>query len=111
MPSKATHEIVKVVGGIAWLVGLILLFVNAALALLVLLIALILSVLSLVWTRQRRHDDLLEAAKGGAASAAARAPVPKDTQARAAELESLRAAGTISDDEYERKRQLIIDDI
>ena len=56
MPSKATHEIVKVIGGIAWLGGLILLFVNAPLSVLVLLIALILSILSVVWTRRRPTD-------------------------------------------------------
>ena len=56
MPSKAAHEIVKVIGGIAWLGGLILVLVNAPLGVLVLLIAFVLSILSLVWTRQRPTD-------------------------------------------------------
>ncbi len=56
MPSKPAHEIVKVIGGIAWLGGLILLLVNAPLGVLVLLIAFVLSILSLVWTRQRLTD-------------------------------------------------------
>ena len=56
MPSKATHEIVKAIGGIAWLIGLILLFVKAPLGVLVLLVALLLSILSLVWSRQ--HADV-----------------------------------------------------
>ncbi len=56
MPGKATHEIVKVVRVIAWLVGLILLLVNTPLGVLVLFIALVLSILSLVWNRQRPTD-------------------------------------------------------
>ena len=56
MPSKPAHEIVKVIGGIAWLGGLILLLVKAPLGVLVLLIAFVLSILSLVWTRQRLTD-------------------------------------------------------
>ncbi len=98
------HEVVKIVGGIAWPVGFVLLFVIPTFGILVLLLAIVLSVLSIVWTRQRRHAELVQATRPPTTT-------PKATDARLAETEELKASGVISDAEYTQMRQRILDEL
>ena len=79
-PSPSAHTAVKVVGGIAWIAGLVLLFVAPPFGFLVLLVAVVLSILSLTWTRQARHEEVVAAAGGG--SAPVRAPDRSVVQVR-----------------------------
>jgi hypothetical protein len=53
---------VKVVGAIAWVAGLVFLFLFPPFGLFILFIAAVLSILSLTWTRQARHDEVVTAA-------------------------------------------------
>ena len=62
-PSSSVHTMVKIIGAIAWLAGLVLLFLFPPMGLLILLIAIVLSILSLTWTRQARHAEVVAAAK------------------------------------------------
>lgn len=55
------QEGIKLVGGLAWAAGIILLFVAPTLAVIILLAALALSVRSIQMTRERRHKELLDA--------------------------------------------------
>ena len=105
--KKGVHEVVELVGGIAWLVGLVTLFILPPLGLLILLVAIILTILSVVWTRQRRHQELVQAASPKAVPTVA----PKTPQDRLAALDELKASGSVSDDEYEQQRRRILDEI
>ena len=105
--KKFVHEVVKLIGGISWLVGLIMLFVRPPLGIVILLFAMVLTILSVTWTRQRRHDELV----GSAARTAAAPTSPKGTVARLAELDELKALGAVSDDEYAQERKRILKEI
>ena len=65
---------------------------------------------SVVWTRQRRHNEVIQAAS----SPTARRPKPADPPdptARLAEIEELKASGAISADEYAQARKRIFDEL
>ena len=98
------HEVIKIVGGIAWPVGIVMLFVVPSFGILVLLLAIVLSALSIVWTRQSRHAELVQATSSPTTT-------PKATKARLAETEELKASGAISDAEYAQMRQRILDEL
>ena len=112
--KRGVHEIVKIVGGIAWPVGIVTLFVLPPFGILILLLAIVLTILSVVWTRQRRHDELIQAASSPTAAPTI-APDPtidsKAAKARLAEIEELKDSGAISDDEYAEMRKRILDEI
>jgi hypothetical protein len=73
----AGHSLVKVVGAVAWLVGVFFVFVLPPLGVGILLVAIILSVLSIIWTRQARHDGPIEVSEAGPRAARqAAAPIP-----------------------------------
>ncbi len=63
-PNPGTHTAVKIIGAIAWLAGLLFLFLYPPLGILLLLVAIVLSILSLTWTRQARHAEVVAAATG-----------------------------------------------
>lgn len=56
-------ELIRAVGGISWVVGIIVLFVQPTVGLLILALALILTVWSVTKTRERRHQELLDATR------------------------------------------------
>ena len=115
--KRGVHEIVKLIGGILWLVGIPMLFLFPPLGVFIVFFAIILSILSVVWTRQRRHDDLVEIVE--AASSRPADPTiavdpttaPRDAQTRLAELEELKASGAIAEAEYAQARKRILDGI
>ncbi len=53
-------ELVKIVGALAWVVGVVMLFVVPVFGVAVLLVALLLSVWTTQKTRERRHQELLD---------------------------------------------------
>jgi hypothetical protein len=117
---NAAHSVVKVVGAILWFVGFIFLFIATPFGLLILVVALILSILSLTWTRQARHDELVDATSTStqvSTSAAPAAPAPSaaDEFATAHErlqgLQQLHDDGLITDGEYDQKRKDIVDEM
>jgi hypothetical protein len=57
------EELVKFGGAILWLVGLIGLFVQPAFGVIVLGVALLMSIWSMQRTRQRRHEELVDATR------------------------------------------------
>jgi Na+/H+ antiporter NhaD/arsenite permease-like protein len=61
--EKLVEELVKFGGAILWLVGLIALFVQPVFGVGVLVVALLMSVWSAQRTRQRRHEEIVEAAR------------------------------------------------
>ena len=63
-PSSGAHTAVKVIGGIAWVSGLVLLFLVPPIGVLILVVAVALSLLSLTWTRQARHAEVVAASSG-----------------------------------------------
>ncbi len=115
--KRGAHEIVKLICGILWLFGIPMLFLFPPFGVFILFFAIILSILSVVWTRQRRHDDLVEIVE--AASSRPAGPtiavdptiVPRDAQTRLAELEELKASGAIAEAEYAQTRKRILDEI
>ena len=107
-PSSSVHTMVKIIGAIAWLAGLVLLFLFPPMGFLILLIAIVLSILSLTWTRQARHAEVVAAAKAQPSPAP---PLKKSTADRLVELDALRAAGTITESEYEAQRAQILGEV
>jgi hypothetical protein len=57
------QEFGKIVGAVAWLIGIILLAVDPAIGVGVLVLALLLSVRSVQKTRERRHQEMLDATR------------------------------------------------
>lgn len=57
------HELIKIVGVIAWTVGLLLFLVDPVLAIAVLVVAVLLTIASVSRTREKRHQELLDAAR------------------------------------------------
>lgn len=55
-------ELIRFVGGIGWVVGLILLVVSPTIGVIVLVFAVLATVASVTRTRERRHQELLDAA-------------------------------------------------
>jgi hypothetical protein len=135
------YEIVKLIGGVAWLVGLVMLFLLPPLGILILLLAIVLTILSVVWTRQRRQNELIQALSSpmarpnpadapapssptahrpnpadapAASSPTAHRPNPADAPdptARLVEILELKASGAISADEYAQARKGIFDEL
>lgn len=117
---NSLHGIVKAIGAILWFVGFIFLFVATPFGFALLVIALILSILSLTWTRQARHDELVNATSASTQTStiavpATPPPTPADAVASAHErlqgLQQLHDDDLITDDEYEQKRKKIVDDM
>jgi hypothetical protein len=82
------------------------------------LVAIILSILSLVWTRQARHDEFVEALSSPPppppmVPPPPTIPLPAELTAsdRLRELQKLQKDGLHTDDEYEQKRKAIVDEI
>ncbi len=114
------HEIVKLAGGLAWPVGLIVLFLLPPLGLTILFFAIVLTILSTSWTRQRRHNELVQAASPPMRSPTIASDPPvapelttpsKDAQARLADIDELKTSGAISEDEYIQLRRRILDEV
>jgi Flp pilus assembly protein TadB len=57
------QELVKFGGAILWIVGLVGLFLDPVFGMLVLVVALMLSIWSVQRTRQRRHQEVLDATR------------------------------------------------
>ena len=64
LPRKAAHTVVQITGAVAWVFGLIFLFLFLPLGVFLLVVASVLSIVSLTWTRQARHDEVVGAAGG-----------------------------------------------
>jgi hypothetical protein len=105
-------ELIKVIGALMWLGGMILLFVAPPLGFLVLVGAIVLSFLSLVRTRRERHEELLAATQSPRyqepPEMAKDEPPEHRVRGRLKELEALHRDGVITDAEYEQKRREII---
>ena len=56
-------ELAKFVGALAWVVGVVMLFVAPVFGVVVLLVALLLSVWSTQKTREKRHQELVNATR------------------------------------------------
>ena len=98
-------ELAKFVGGVSWIVGVLLLFIVPEIGWVVLLVALLATIWVTTKTRERRHQELL-AAQGRTESQA-----PASVSDRLAELDKIREAGGLSDEEYQDKRQQILDSL
>jgi hypothetical protein len=112
------HSVVKLVGGILWVPAIVLLFLVPFLGVFFVLVAIILSILSLVWTRQARHDEFVEASScppppPPMVPPPPTIPLPAELTAsdRLRELQKLQKDGLHTDDEYEQKRKAIVDEI
>jgi Flp pilus assembly protein TadB len=57
------QEFGKMIGAVLWVVGIIMLFVQPVAGMVILLAALALSVRSVQKTRERRHQEMLDARK------------------------------------------------
>ena len=101
-------ELVKIVGGIAWVVGLVMLFVVPTAGILILALAIALTIVSVNRTREHRHKELLAAAQPRQTPEAQK---PPDLADRLDRLDRLREAGKINDDEYASLRQQILDSL
>jgi hypothetical protein len=60
---KLVNELSKLIGAFAWLIGIILLAVDPAIGVGVLVLALLFSVRSVQKTRERRHQEMLDATR------------------------------------------------
>lgn len=58
------HELIKILGVIAWVVGLFLLLVDPVIAIVVFVVAGLLTARSVSITREKRHQELLDAQRG-----------------------------------------------
>ena len=56
-------EILKVVGGLVWVVALVTLFAYPPLGVGVLVVAVLLTTMSVMRTRERRHREILDATR------------------------------------------------
>ncbi len=56
---------VKIAGAVAWILGVIFLFLFLPLGVFLLVVAVVLSILSLAWTRQARADEVVAAVGRG----------------------------------------------
>lgn len=101
-------ELVKIVGALAWIVGLITLFLFPPVGMLVLLVAGVISIYTATKTRDKRHKDLVRAASQASKPTQKTAPSLSD---RLKELEQLKEQGAISDEEYEKMRQQVLDQL
>jgi len=63
IPGMDNVELAKMAGGLAWVVGLVLLFTAPTIGLLMLLPAIGLTAYTTRKTRERRHQELLDAAR------------------------------------------------
>jgi len=107
-------EVVKFVGGLLAVIGIALLFVSPVLGLLVLALVGVLGVVSGIKTREKRHAELLEATQHPVKQRPVEPPATSASNVikeRLSELEQLRSDGLVSDDEYETKRQEILDSL
>lgn len=107
------HELVKLVGAVLFVPGILLLFWQPAVAFVFLIPAVILSLLSLIWTREQKDIERKEAEWATPRTAPPRsipprAPTPAE---RLKELKSLHVSGLLTDDEYEQKRKAIVDEM
>lgn len=59
------HEAVKAIGGIAWVIGIVLFLVQPTIGAFVLVIALLLTVWSVQKTREQRHKELVQSVREG----------------------------------------------
>jgi hypothetical protein len=98
-----------------WLLGLVLLFTIPLLGVPVLIAALVLSILTGISVREDRHKELIEATKSAAVTnEPPSSPNPaKDLspEGRLGQLAKWREDGLITNDEYDQKRQEIIDEL
>ncbi len=58
------HELIKIAGVIAWVAGLFLLLVDPVVAIVVFIVAGLLTARSVSITREKRHQELLDAQRG-----------------------------------------------
>ena len=104
-------ELVKLIGGFAWVIGLVLFFaVDPTAGMVVLAVAILATLWSRAKDRERKHAELVHASQK-AAPAPAPQPARLSTAERLANLDALRQTGTISSDEHAAKRQAILDDL
>jgi hypothetical protein len=107
-------EVIRLVGALSWLLGLLLLLLFPPLGLLILLLALVLSILSVTRTRRERHEELIAAMKAPAPVSAPTSPTPAadlPPEARLGQLKKWLEDGLITQTEYDEKRQAVIDSI
>lgn len=57
------HELIKILGVLAWVAGLLLLLVDPVVAIGVLVLALLLTIRNVSLTREKRHQELLDATR------------------------------------------------
>jgi hypothetical protein len=56
-------ELIKLVGGVSWIVGVVTLFVSPIFGVIILGVAVLATIASVTRTRERRHQELLDAAR------------------------------------------------
>ncbi len=105
-------ELVKFVGGISWVIGILFLFAVPPIGFLILLVALLCTIYATSKTREKRHAELLAASSSQTTAPAQPASTPQPSVAsRLDELEKLKEAGTLTDEEYQEKRRQILDSL
>ena len=98
-------EVFKFLGVVLWIGGAALFVVEPLLGVMILLIALLFTLWVLYKDREKKHAELIKASQKAIPTAPPHSPSVSD---RLAELDSLKEAGTITDEEYEVKRQDIL---
>ena len=97
-------ELAKAMGGVAWVIGIVAVVLEPIVGIIILVIALMLTLWVRSKDREQKHAQLVQAAQEPAQPAAQ----PASVSDRLAELDRLKAAGALTDEEYETKRQDII---
>lgn len=105
--GSVAMELAKAVGGIAWAIGIVFLFVDPGFGIPILLVALTATIWVTTKTRQKRHEEIVAAQRKSETPAPSQPPVSE----RLAELDKIREAGGLSDEEYETRRQQILDSL
>ncbi len=100
-------EFVKIIGAVAWLLGILFFFVFPPVGIVMLLVALIITIGSAVSrTRSQRHDEMLQAMRVSEKQSQT-PPVtsPKSTADELAKLVELRDQGFLTDSEFEAAKK------
>lgn len=102
-------ELAKIIGALAWVVGIFTIFLVPPLGIIALLVAVLITIYTVTKTREQRHQEVVHAALQGQESAPAQSPL--SVSERLEELSRLKEQGAITEEEHEAKRREIIDEL
>lgn len=102
-------EATKFVGALIWIAAIITLFLVPAASIPLFFVAVLVSAYTWRKTREKRHAELVSAASHSGQQQSAKKPVPPSE--RLQKLSRLKEQGVITEEEYERKRQEIVDQL